>query len=106
MLYTATVNYVAGHTGETEVEVREEYDGFPIEPFVAIGDELLLDGVIRENLDDLLTNYGRKLTDGWRPIHRDDVESIVVGPYIWRPQMTMSELAHRDMLAEIERAFR
>ena len=105
MLYTATVNYVGGHQGQTKVEVREEHNGFPIEPFVAIGNELLLDGVIHENLDDLLTNYGRKLTDGWQPIHRDDVESIVVGPYTWRPQMTTFELAHRDMLAEIERAF-
>ena len=106
MFYSATVNYLGGHKGTTEVEVREEHDGFYIEPFIAIGDELLLDGVIRENSDDLLTNYGRKLTDGWQAIHRNDVESIVVGPYTWRPQMTTNELAHRDMLAEIERAFR
>ena len=106
MRYTATINYVDGHKGSTEVEVRHEYKGIPTDPFVIIDNELWLSGPIREGSDDLLTNYGQKMLDGWQGIHRDDVESIVVGPYIWRPQMTMSELAHRDMLAEIERAFR
>ena len=105
MLNQATINYVGGHKGTTEVEVRYEYKGIPVDPFVAIGDELWLSGVIREGSDDLLTNYGQKLTDGWQGIHREDVEPITVGLYVWYPTMTENELARRDMLTELERAF-
>ena len=105
MLYTATINYTDGSKGSTEVEVRYEYKGIPVDPFISADGKLWLSGVIREDSDNLLTNYGQKLTDGWQAIHRDYVESITVGPYIWYPTMTVFEIARRDMLTEIERAF-
>ena len=105
MRYTATINYVDGHKGSTEVEVRHEYKGISADPFVIIDNELWLSGPIREGSDDLLTNYGQKMLDGWQGIHRDDVESITAGPYVWYPTMTVFELDRRNMLTELEAAF-
>ena len=104
MLHQAVINYVDGSKGTTDIEVRGS-DYHYHEPFVVINDELILDNVIRSNSKGFLINYDNEILDGWQRIIGEDVESIEVGRYIYRPQIEMTAYFHRRMIEQLERDF-